>query len=266
MTQSLAIEIATALAAIGVCVDSLELLRVRRRVLDAFDWSILRTHYIGLVGHPRQRTFMNLVAPLALQPSLLVGRALAAAAALPFLLLGMNLEAATAAAIVFLAAAVIRVRLVYGLDGADQMQAVVWAGIFLFLVAPSDVARWAALVIIAGQLWLSYLIAGVAKAVSHEWRGGSAVTGVLSTLGYGSRLAARAAQPRLVALSLCWSVIVFELGAPGLIAAGTGVIFVAGAAIAFHSSIAMAMGLNNFVWAFCAALPPLVFVATNLYS
>jgi hypothetical protein len=170
--------------------------------------------------------------------------------------------AAVCAAFVFVYGTAIRQRLVLGLDGGDQMQAILWAGVFLFAIAPSNIARGFALVLVGGQLLLSYLASGLAKACSSQWRDGTALLGILTTRSYGSALLSRVVCVPGVAVASCWTVIGFELVAPliAVTASGNFLLIFALAAVMFHACIALSMGLNNFLWAFCAALPAFIYV------
>jgi hypothetical protein len=147
-------------------------------------------------------------------------------------------------------------RLGFGLDGADQMQTVVWSGVALAGISPE-----AGLMLIAGQSLLSYWISGVAKLAGSDWRRGLAPGKIASTLGHGSRRAAylleKASQPVAIAT------IVFEVVGPFAIFAGlAGGLAFAVCAVMFHLTVAITMGLNNFVWAFSAALPAVAWLSS----
>ena len=67
----------------------------------------------------------------------------------------------------------------------------------------------------AVPLLLSYLSAGFAKLISSDWRGGSAIAGVLNTRQYGTwPLAAWLSRYSWSAIFVCWSVILFECLGP----------------------------------------------------
>lgn len=155
----------------------------------------------------------------------------------------------------------------YGMDGARQMTVVVLTGALLASVAPPATAvPRIALGFVAAQLVLSYTVSGVAKLASSQWRSGTAVVGILSTSAYGSPpLHAFLRRHHRVALAVCLGTIVFEAGFVLIVLAATAmpvVLILLG--VAFHGSIALAMGLNNFFWAFTAAYPPLVVTLTLL--
>ncbi len=157
---------------------------------------------------------------------------------------------------VTLISAWLRMRLVFGLDGSDQMQAIIWVSLAAFAAASTPTQSTVAVAFIAGQLALPYVAAGVAKLLSADWRGGSAIVGILSTDTYGHRALQQVVNRPSVARLLCWSVIGFEVGFPLLLTlGGIGLVVSAIAAVAFHAGVAHFMGLNLFLWAFLAALP-----------
>jgi hypothetical protein len=150
-----------------------------------------------------------------------------------------------------------------GLDGSDQMTLVVCTGVAVALLVPDHGAQLIALDYVAAQLLLSYAVAGIAKAISPTWRSGKAIVGILSTIGYGSPPvgAFLKRHPRL-AQAACWWVIAFECSAAALILLGTpGAVAIIAVGLCFHVSIALLMGLNNFVWSFGAAYPALLLLA-----
>lgn len=156
------------------------------------------------------------------------------------------------------------VRTRFGLNGADQIDLLVFGGLAMVTFHLNDVTASAFLVFLAAQCILAYTVAGVAKLVSPGWREGSHLAQILNIRMYcheGSARMARA-HPGLVRLgawgvilweSLFWLVLVLpiQLSVP-MIAAG----------LLFHVVIAFVMGLNDFVWAFAATYPALLFCLT----
>lgn len=150
------------------------------------------------------------------------------------------------------------VRNVYGADGADQMNLVLFATVVLYLVVPDgSFARTACLWFLAWQVGFGYFVAGAAKLASPVWRSGEAVIGVLSTHCYGhDRMYQWLRRHPRVAQAGCWAVMLFEVAFPLVFvlpppfAAG---LLVAG--VAFHAGCAVFMGLNNFLFAFVATYP-----------
>ena len=148
----------------------------------------------------------------------------------------------------------------FGMDGADQMNALTFVALAVDAALPTPLVRWASLWFLALQLTMSYLVAGGAKVISEEWRSGRAMWGILSTRLYGVPPLGLwlKAHPRIAQLA-AWSVFGCETGfvlllflpdpfAWVLIAGGVG----------FHLASAIVMGLNTFFWSFLAAYPALL--------
>jgi hypothetical protein len=161
-------------------------------------------------------------------------------------------------ALLLLAVAIGLLRCAYGADGADQMNVVVLCALTIAGLFPEgDVGRRMAFWFVAAQLSLSYVVAGVAKAVSRSWWDGSGLAGVLSTHGYGAAWCARLFDQRhWLAAPLGWAVVVFEstFFAAWLVPWPWGAAYLAMGAI-FHLAVGALMGLNTFVFAFLAAYP-----------
>jgi hypothetical protein len=154
-------------------------------------------------------------------------------------------------------------RSIVGLDGADQMNIIITITLFIVYIINVEVIYKAGLIFIAAQSILSYMVAGIAKLRSAKWRGGQAVFEIMNTRTYGYKSVAikLANAPRFVNIILCWLIIFFEiffiillfLEEPWLY-----IIICCG--IIFHLYNAIAMGLNNFFWAFLATYPALLYV------
>jgi hypothetical protein len=145
-------------------------------------------------------------------------------------------------------------------DGSDQMTVIVLAGLII-AGGPFDArTRLAGYVLIAGQAILSYVTAGVAKAISPTWRQGEALPLILRTATYGTHQFARWCADRTgVARALCWATILFEVLFPFAVLAPMPIFIAALASgVLFHTGIAMLMGLNVFTWAFVATYPSLI--------
>lgn len=256
MSEDLALLCCTVIAACGVIVDSAEMLAARQTIERAFRLDITSTMIArrapGLTGAVLASLFRREGVVLQTVRIILSLLAVATVAA------GWPELMAIVALLLFLIQVLISHRLGFGLDGADQMYTVIWAGIAISGLVPA-----AGLALIAGQSVLSYLISGGAKLMGREWRSGTAPGSITATLGHGGEvsgtLIGRISKP--VALGT----MVFELGGPFLILFGPGGALVfCFAAAGFHLGIAAAMGLNNFVWAFTAALPTIIWLSTIL--
>lgn len=150
----------------------------------------------------------------------------------------------------------------YGLDGADQMTLLILLTIFLCTIIVNDygikeIGVW----FIAMQLSISYIVAGVAKLISSQWRSGLALQGILSTYTYGTSLTKKFfINHKTLSMFFCWSVIIFEIAYPFVLFFYADIYFIS-IGILFHLSIAVIMGLNDFVWGFAAAYPSFYYVS-----
>ncbi|ELZ67208.1 hypothetical protein C5B91_10440 [Haloferax sp. Atlit-10N] len=150
-----------------------------------------------------------------------------------------------------------------GLSGDFQMATIVTFGVLLVTLAPQgSVLSRAAMAFVAAQAVLSYAIAGLSKAMSDEWRDGTAVLGVFATNNWGNGRVFRFLDryPRLTQVG-SWGVIAFECAFPlvllrpielsvGLLSLG----------VLFHVFNAAFMGLNGFLLAFPATYPAVLYV------
>lgn len=262
MSLALAAQLTNALVMVAVVVGALELLlspaALRR---DGFySWDVLRTGHTsalsGRLAAPTARLFdqRGMACVFATQ---------IAAAILAIAQVG---PVALWIAVALAGNLALHVRNTYGLDGSDQMQTVVLAGLLMFHAAQDDTGRQIALGFIAGQALLSYFASGYAKLISPVWRDGTAIVGVLDTKSYGSVTASRIIGRRaVIAKALCWATLVFECLMPLLVLTGpAGCLVFIGAGLVMHAAIAVTMGLNLFVWSFAATYPCLYLVSTWL--
>jgi hypothetical protein len=258
------------IAGVGTLVDSAEVLVARRALSPAglYSWEVLGAGRRYLVRGPFAQTLGSVFsypAVLVLPIWQLVAAAfLLGAWTFPpgpqrVILVVAALSAAVARLLFYM-------RQQLGLDGADQMLSIALLGCGFGAAFGDTAAGFAFTCYPALQLLLSYLVSGTAKAVSPQWRSGSAIVGITGTIGYGHpgfhRLVS--AHPRL-ALLVCWSVILFECGAPLLVFGGVpGVTLLVLGGLAFHVGVAVIMGLNTFVWAFAATYPAVYLLAQHL--
>jgi hypothetical protein len=253
------------LAAVGIWIDCLEVGAARRSIQRCFSWAVLQTTYPTFVRRPWLPRAVGMATESRMLLVLLAVRAAAAALAVAGLATESGWAAAPAATVLAIGV-LLHVRLVYGMDGADQMQSVVWAGLAIYAAAPDRTVGKAGLAFVAIQFVLSYLTSGLAKAVSEEWRNGSAIRGVLSTHSYGAEPLARRLGGPVGSLVAGWSVIAFEVGAPFLaLAGGAALVAMLAGAVLFHASIAIVMGLNDFFWAFISPLPLVALAVTTIH-
>jgi hypothetical protein len=143
------------------------------------------------------------------------------------------------------------------------MTTVVLAGLAIYAFADDQTMRDIGLGFVAAQSILSYVVAGIAKALSPSWRQGHALRAILNTRTYGHRGAARVLTnaPGWANVTLCWVVIGFEcaFGFTPILPTGA-LILVLSAGGLFHLANAYIMGLNTFFWAFFATYPCILFL------
>lgn len=156
-------------------------------------------------------------------------------------------------------------RSTFGGDGSDQMSNIVLAGLAFTFLASASGPVWlqqAGLWFIAIQCVISYSIAGIAKAISVQWRSGEAPRAILNSATYGSQLGVRLmdAFPHGSG-TLAWLTIIIECLFPIVLFAPAPVVwFFLAMGIFFHLGNAVFMGLNTFLTAFAAAYPIVLFV------
>jgi hypothetical protein len=249
--------VSAAIASVGIVVETGEVLAGWRRVIQkGFTWQLIETRYYVLLRHPRVRDALR-----ALYGSDWALRALVVAHAIAAVLYPIALPRASGVAAV-LAATVLAVHLLLhfrylvGLDGADQMQTIVWSGLLVFALFPSEPIRIAAAAFVVAQVLLAYATAGIAKAVSSTWRSGAAVGRIVRTSSYGAAGAREVLAVPLISFLACWGTILFETTAPVLwIAGGIGLALLMVEGFLFHVGIGLVMGLPAFVWSFLGAYP-----------
>jgi hypothetical protein len=154
-------------------------------------------------------------------------------------------------------------RLPFGLEGSDQLSAIIFTGLLVARVfAQSEPVAIAVLWFIALQAALAYLVAAIVKIREAGWRDGSMLQAVLATEFYGHRTFAALFSRPFLARAAIWAVIVFELSFPLVFfLPPSGALAMLAAGFLFHATLAIAMGLNAFVWAFLAAYPAIYFCA-----
>lgn len=150
----------------------------------------------------------------------------------------------------------------YGLDGADQMLLLIFTGLAIALLFNSPLTKSSFLWFIAIQLGLSYFISGMSKIISQGWRNGIFLIDIMGTQNYGYKsLAYFLNKNQSISKLFSWTVIIWEitffpiilllplsLALPFLLLG-----------ILFHMVIAWVMGLNDFLLAFLAPYPALIY-------
>ena len=157
---------------------------------------------------------------------------------------------------------------VVGGDGATQMTLIVLTACSLGALLGGGETGGARSVLwfVGLQGILAYFVSGVAKLVSSEWRNEDVVSKIASTVCYGHDAAARVLEsvPGLGRI-MTLSVIGFEIAMPFALVfpVQVTVAFLA-VALFFHIGCAFVMGLNDFVWAFAATFPGILFLSNTI--
>jgi hypothetical protein len=152
-----------------------------------------------------------------------------------------------------------------GLDGAQQMQTIIFASLLLFYMSSDPLAKTDCLLFIGLQVLLAYLTAGVVKVKSSAWRSGTALGNILQGARFrNEKVSHMVRKYPLLAKIVCWSIFTGECLFPLLVLTGTqSCLLVLVAGILFHLTIALVMGLNSFFWSFVATYPAVLFLANT---
>ncbi|MCC6438858.1 MAG: HTTM domain-containing protein [Acidimicrobiales bacterium] len=261
-----ALTLSALVAAAGCSISSLEALAGREQyaVGGVFDWRVLRHRSRVTVHGPAAALFDRAFG----YPGVLGLFTVQAAASVALAALAFRQERWLPALVVLAAHLVANMRHRFGLDGSDQMISIVLVGIVVGSVVDDASAQNVTIAFVTAQLVLSYVVAGVAKIISPEWRSGRAVLGISETRSYGSERTVRVLRRhRPLAVAMAWATMGFEVAAPLLLLGGpkAALVFLALGAC-FHLSVAVTMGLNSFVFAFMAAYPLAYVAAERLAS
>ena len=156
---------------------------------------------------------------------------------------------------------------VMGGDGAEQMAILtLFASCLAVLPGVDHSATTLAVYFIGAQLILSYFTAGVVKAISPTWRGGSAIGLIMGSEAYGQRWAATLFET-FPGLSrwLTRSIVLVECIFPLILFAPPGIAMaMLAAGFVFHAVCAVTMGLNTFVIAFPATYLCVIYLAQQV--
>ncbi len=231
------------LASIGVTIDSLEM-------LSRFQW-LTRSTVVGRAGSTSP---LSGPARLALLSTLLL-RCVSSAG----LVVGSSDERLWPVLVLCVAATSVAVVLRFPLiqGGDSQLTLITFISIAIASMAGTEVVMKGCLYFLCAELAMAYFAAGYHKLRSGKWRNGEALSCILSTRLFGYRRLANwlASVPWLSAV-LCWTVIAWELSFPFVLILPSLIkIPMLAFGVLLHISIAMTMGLNKFLWAFCSLYP-----------
>jgi hypothetical protein len=243
--------------ALAVLLQTLELWQIRSACADTGVWraSVLREEYAGFAAP--LRWLCELVLPYEIYVGLLVSR-LACAACL--LLSGLSVVLPVLCLSQWLIC--LRFRGSFN-GGSDAMSMVILSAMSVSTCAGQTtlVSRFA-LLYIAVQVTLSYVIAGLSKLTHAEWRNGQALVHFITRSPYAAPawlVRAKWLENRAFCCVLAWGLMGFECLFPcawldpraclGFIALG----------VCFHLANTAVFGLNRFVFAWAAGYPALVY-------
>jgi hypothetical protein len=150
--------------------------------------------------------------------------------------------------------------------GDSQLIAITYTAIALTLFSDTPVTAHYCLYFLTLQLCGSYFAAGFHKLRSAAWRNGSALPGILSVRVFGfPSFGIWLGRHPLLAWSLCWGTIAWEVSFPVVLVAPrpVGLGYLA-CGVLFHLGTAFTMGLNKFIWAFLALYPAAVYCTAGL--
>jgi hypothetical protein len=154
----------------------------------------------------------------------------------------------------------------FGLDGAYQMNLVVLFGLSIATLSGiystlASICLW----FIAGELILSYFIAGLAKMVSPIWRKSHALPAIFSTKTYGHEgVFQLVMKHKIFSIVLCWPVLIFELLFVSALFSGNLCFFLCIIGFLFHFFNAAFMGLNTFLFSFLSTYPALFYCCSKI--
>ncbi len=153
-------------------------------------------------------------------------------------------------------------------DGSDQFTLIVLIACLLAEAVGTPLAYRGACYFIAGEAMIAYSTSGWLKLLEPGWRDGSIVTDILASSTYGhASLYHLFANHRFIAIlgGLIVAVGDCVLGVAALLPPSiTILVLVFG--VVLHIGIARVLGLNTFLWAFCATYPPAYFVSSDLHN
>jgi hypothetical protein len=152
-------------------------------------------------------------------------------------------------------------------DGSDQFTLIVLIACALGEAIGTPLAYRGACYFIAGEAMVAYSTSGWLKLLERDWRDGSVVTDILASSTYGNPLLLRTFANHRT-LAHCAGLIVAAgdctLGIAALLPPPVALVALV-AGVVFHLGIARVLGLNTFLWAFCATYAPMFFVSSDLY-
>jgi hypothetical protein len=152
-------------------------------------------------------------------------------------------------------------------DGSDQFTLIVLIACTLAEAVGTTLAYRGACYFIAGEAMIAYSTSGWLKLLERGWQDGSIVTDILASSTYGNRsLYHLFANHRSIAIVVGLAVAAGDcvLGVAALLPPSITLLLLL-FGVMFHLGIARVLGLNTFLWAFCATYAPTYFVSSDLH-
>ena len=240
------------LTALALCIQSIELIQLRRVMSDQgiWSWSLLRSEGRSALFELLLR-YPNVMLLVALQLLLAVLLLALPHPALNCLLLGTALLIC------------IRFRGTFN-GGSDYMTVLLLLVTSIARLLPTAGVQLGCLWYISIQLSASYFIAGIVKLRRSSWREGTALPAIFALPQYRvPRLSQLLADHPGAARLLSWGVLLFEVAFPLALSGPLSCACFLGLAFLFHLSNACILGLNRFLWIWPAAYPAL-FLCSSL--
>jgi hypothetical protein len=264
LTASSALRLIETLASASVLLSSLEFIVVPRLIDDTsfMIWPVFRLRHRWFFDGRLGKVFDRILA----WPAILFVLFLRLLAAL-LLFVGVTWSTAHIAllAIITVSTMAMMLRTTYGLEGSDQILLIIFVTLTLVFARPSPVTMTLGLWFLALQACLAYCTAGYYKVASPMWRDGTALVGIFGTRCYGQPMLARyLADHHRLTIWLSRAFAVSECGFPLVLLLPKSMLpYFLAWGIGFHASCAVLMGLNNFLWAFLATYPAVVYCVTH---
>jgi hypothetical protein len=255
----------SALASLGALISTLEWIHGYRELRDdgLFSWRIIGTRNIALGPFPlwvlldRALSFRPFIAALLLRCVVLI---------LFPLTVWLHKSPVAPLVLIVLTSLLMHLRSPWGMDGSDQMFTQVFVALLIGHIPGTALALTASLWYIAAQSCLSYLTAGIAKAISPQWNGTDVVFAIFNTRTYGFQPMARLLlNSPAISRALTWAAVFMECSFPlALVAGYPGCLVFVAWGIGFHLMNAAVMGLNSFLWSFVATYPAVIYCAIKI--
>jgi len=153
-------------------------------------------------------------------------------------------------------------------DGSDQMASILVLTCALAEGIPAIYGKEIAIAFVVGESSLSYATSGFLKLTKIGWQNGNYVIEILKTSSFGNKRLLHYVQKRKwIAKCLgCFVAYGDTILAFSFLFPPRFCLALLGFGIMLHIGIGIVMGLNNFLWSFCACYPAIYFVSLKIYD